>query len=222
MTGPSGPAEAGCVADNMVLAMFVDADRADLLPALAGGRLLVPPSIVNPEEAPPFARPPMAEFARGAFYLQQRLARPLDAVRFSRRMAFYAGAGAAWLPAELSVAELALADSFAHPATWQRAAAIDPAVRVKRIGRGEAECAAVAVTRGLTLWSDDAAIVDLVTTLHPGHPVERINDLLARAVREELMACEAAAGLYNDVFKGTLRLWTTLTLACRGGQIVVQ
>lgn len=221
MMGSSGRPGAGCVADTMVLAMFVDADRSGLLVALAGESLPVPPSIADPEEAPPFARPPISEFAQGAFYLQQRLARPLDAVRFSRRMAFYAGAGAAWLPVALSAAELALANSLTKPATWQRAATIDPRSRVKRIGRGEAECAAVAVTRGLTPWSADTAIRSLVAALHAQHPVERISDLLARAVREGLMECEEAAVLYNDVFKGTLRLWTTLTLACRDGQIVV-
>lgn len=222
MTESSGSATAGCVADNMVLAMFVDADRADLLPILAGGSLLVPPSVIDPDEAPPFAQQPTAEFAKGAFYLQQRSARPVDAVRFSRRMAFYPGRGIAWQPAVLSVAELRLAASFADPETWRRAASIDPAVRAKRIGRGEAECAAVAVSRGLTLWSDDAAIIALLAALHPGHPVERISDLLGRAVRQGTVGCDDAADLYNRVFKATLGLWTTWSLACVDDQIVVQ
>ena len=177
----------------MVLAMFVDADRVDLLTALAGGSLLVPPSIIAPGEAPPFAQQPTAEFAMGAYYLQQWIARPVEAVRFRRRMAFYFAAGAAWHPTTLSLAELRQAAAFADPATWRRPAAIDPTFRIKPIGRGEAECAAVAVARGLALWSDDAAIIALLAVLHPAHPVERISDLLARAVQEGLARLRAGS-----------------------------
>lgn len=80
----------------------------------------------------------------------------------------------------------------------------------------------MAVIRGWTLWSDDTAIVDLLAALHPGQPVERISDLLAWAVREGLVGCQDAADLYNNVFKGTLGLWTTRALACEQGQVVVR
>lgn len=69
MTNPSRSGTTGFVVDTMVLAMFVDADRAALLSDLAGGRLFVSPSIFDPAEAPPYSVQPTSEFAQGAFYL---------------------------------------------------------------------------------------------------------------------------------------------------------
>lgn len=206
----------------MVLAMFVDADQTPLLSALAGGQVFVPPTIIDPYDVPPFARQPTAEFAKGAFYLQQRLAHPVDAVRFQRRMAFYLDTGTAWQPVVLSLQELQRVDELLDPTLWQRATGGTRSRRVNRVARGEAECAAVALARGWTLRSDDAAIIDLLAALSPRHPVERISDLLARAVHEGLLGCREGVDLYNRVFKGMLGLWTTRTLHCQNDQIVVQ
>jgi hypothetical protein len=204
----------------MVLAMFVDADRLPLLTALAGGRLFITPSIADPIERPPFNSQPTAEFARGAYYFQGRLGYPLDAVRLNRRTAFYLAMGDAWRPTPLSPNELQLAATFVDPATWRRAEAADPRVRIKKLDRGEAECAAVAVTRRWRLWSDDAAVVGLLAALYPNHPTERISDLLERAVAERLIPCDDATHLYNNDFKTTLRLWARLTAACERGGLV--
>ena len=222
MSDSAGRTAPGCVADTMVLAMFVDAGHAALLPALAADRVFVTPSVINPAEAPPFAQQPLAEFARGAFTLQERQGNPLAAVRLHRRTAFYLDVGHAWTPATPSREELLIQETFASPATWAAAEAREPTRRIKRVGRGEAECAAVAVARGWTLWTDDAAILDLLAVLHPGHPVERISDLLVRAVREGLLGCQEAAALYNEVFRDTLGLWTTRTLVCEGDEAVVR
>ena len=53
----------------------------------------------------------------------------------------------------------------------------------------------------------------------PGHPIERISDLLVRA---GLVSCQDATDLYNNILKGTLGLWTTLTLRCENNQLVVR
>lgn len=222
MSEPLGPVTTGCVADNMVLAMFVDADHAALLAALASGRMFVTPSVIDPDETPPFPAQPTAEFARGAFYFQERLGNPLAAVRLHRRTAFYLDVDTRWMPATLSTEELQQAELFATPATWASAETMDPTRRIKRVGRGEAECAAVAITRGWVLWSDDAAIIDLLAVLHPAQPVERISDLLVRATREGLLGCHEAAALYNEVFRDTLGLWTTWTLGCDDDEVVVR
>jgi hypothetical protein len=97
----------------MVLAMFVDAGRADLLAALAGGSLFVSPTILDPAETPPFSQQPIAEFAMGTFYLQQRLGQSVDAVRHHRRVAFYSAKGTLWQPVMLLADELrATADLY--------------------------------------------------------------------------------------------------------------
>jgi hypothetical protein len=46
--------------------------------------------------------------------------------------------------------------------------------------------------------------------------VERISDLLSRAVRQELHPCHEAADLYNHVFKDDLGFWSKLTARCQG------
>ncbi len=84
------------------------------------------------------------------------------------------------------------------------------------------ESAAVAVARGWTLWSDDAAIVNLLAALYPDHPVERISDLVMRAAQEGLLPCQEAADLYNDMFKRMLGLWTMRTLICDNGQVLIR
>jgi hypothetical protein len=206
----------------MVLAMFVDADRVPLLSALARGSVHVTPSVIDPAETPPFARQPVAEFAKGIFAAQRDLSQPLYAVRVQRRTAFYRAVGAAWRPVDLSYSELQQARYFAAPAAREAARLADPMLKVKRVSAGEAEAAAVAVSRGWTLWSDDAAIVNLLAALYPGQPVERISDLVMRAAQEGLLPCHEAADLYNDMFKRILGLWTTRTLICDSGQVRIR
>ena len=206
----------------MVLAMFVDTGRASLLSDLAGGRLYVTPSVVDPDETAPFARQPVAEFAKGIFAAQRDLSRLVHARRIERRAAFYRMVGTARRPVRLSYGELVRGRYFASPAARIDARRANPARRVTRISAGEAESAAVAVTRGWTLWSDDTAIVNLLAALHPGHPVERISHLLVRAVREGLLPCQEAADLYNQAFKRTLGLSTVLTLTCENGELVIR
>lgn len=218
MTSQHDP-DVGFVADTMVLAMFIDSGQVDLLTSLGAGSVHVPLSVIDPAERPPFLHQPIAELAKGVFVAQRDQGRPGHATRIARRTAFYSAVGASWHPAELTNAELRLAQHFMSAESRLAARTINPDFRFKRINAGEAECAAVAVARGWTLWSDDAAIVQILAALHPTHPVERIGNLLVRAVDEGLISCPAAADLYNLVFKQELGLWTTLTLTCRGGRL---
>jgi len=43
-----------------------------------------------------------------------------------------------------------------------------------------------------------------------------------RAAQEGLLPCQEAANLYNDAFKGMLGLWTTHTLICDNGQVLIR
>ena len=201
----------GFVADTMVLAMFVDAGKIELLVSLADGRLFVTPTVADADEIPPYAGEPGAEFARGLFRSQAE-AGAQHANRVARRTAFYHAIGEIWSPVALTETELRDAQRLLQPATRIAAQQINPAFKFKRVGGGEAEAAAVALSRGWTLWSDDAAIVGLLAAMHPEHPIERIGRLLMRAVNEGLLSCEDAAHLYNGTFKQDLGLWTSLTL----------
>lgn len=202
----------------MVLSMFIDAGQADLLAALAGGQIHLTPSILDPAERPPFARPPVAEFAKGVWHAQQDLGQPVFARRVEQRVAYYQGG--AWHPVTPSVVELQRAAYLASRAARDAARGANPAFKAKRVDPGEAECAAVALERGWDLWSDDGGIVALMRTLHPQVRIERLCGLLVRAVRDSLLPCAEAAHLYNTVFKGDLGLWTTLALHCEAGNAV--
>jgi hypothetical protein len=204
-----------CVVDNMVLAMFVDAGRAELLPQLADGPICLTPTILDPSEQPSLAMRPQSEFARGLHRAEQNRADPLSARRYARR-AHFLTQQESWQPIELSRDELRLAHTLTMEETRRRVRKIDPAFKSRRIDPGEAECAAVAISRDWTLWSDDQAIISLIRALKPYCQVERICGLLERAVSERLMICPDAAHLYNDIFKGELNLWTKLSLYCDG------
>lgn len=122
----------------------------------------------------------------------------------------------------LSHDELVQVGTLISPATWKQAEALDPSRRIKRVSRGEAECAALALRRGWSFWTDDTAIIDLLTVLYPHQRIERISDLLIRAARSGLLGCQEAADLYNDIFKARLHLWTTISLVCTDGQVTVR
>lgn len=204
-----------CVVDNVVLAMFVDADYATLLLSLAAGSVYLTPSIVDSHEHPPFVDPPVSEFSKGLYEAQQDLGDPFMARRAQRRTAFYAAqAVGLWYPVDLSETELGLAGMLTSREIRDAARQMDPTFKTLRIDPGEAECAAVAIERGWTLWSDDHAIVTLVRTLYPQCRVERLCGLLVRAVDEGLIDCAEAQYLYNHVFKGELNLWSKLSLDC--------
>lgn len=200
--------------------MFVDTGHTSLLSALAGGSLFVTPTVLEANEIPPFTQQPSSEFSRGIFHAAERQSGLHYARRVQRRTAFLTSETPIWRPAQLSITELRQAHYFTTPLARDHAKQVDPSARIRRISQGEAECAAVAVTRGWVLWTDDNAIVNLIGALFPGHPVERISDMLIRAVHEGLIACQDAADLYNNVFKDSLSLWSSLSARCCNGQLV--
>ena len=207
----------------MVLAMFVDANHVALLLALAGGSVYVPPSVLDPTEMPPYTHLPISEFAKGLYEAQQDLSQPLLAARAQYRSGFYQNQPVGWWrPVALSSAEFQLAHYLTTRSARDEARRRSAALRTKRIAVGEAECAAVAIERGWTLWSDDNSIVELVRTLYPQCHIERLCGLLVRAVDEGLIECDAACDLYNQVFKGQLNLWTRLVMRCEAGRAICE
>jgi len=201
----------------MILAMFVDGDQLPLLSALAGGSVFVTPSILNPDERPPFIDDPTSEFARGVYAAQQDLRQVRYALRAHRRSAFYQDE--LWQPLALTRSELELAHHLSSREARDQARKLDPRFKAKSVSAADAECAAVAITRGLELWSDDGGIVTLVRTLYPAQPVVRLCALLARAVNEGQLDFEAALDVHERIFKGELLLWSTVSLIEEGGLV---
>ncbi|GAA5504208.1 hypothetical protein Dxin01_03977 [Deinococcus xinjiangensis] len=200
----------------MVLVMFVDSGMAALLPALAGGRVYVSPSILDAAETAEGCEP-ISEFMKGLSRFR-RLDDDLSRLRLERRQDFLGQSAALWQPATPTLAELQLAHELTKRETRARAKAQNTALRIARVDPGEAEAAALAITRGWTFWSDDNGIVPLIRTLYPAVTLERTCALVARAVNERLLSWVEGHQLFEGTFKGQLDLHTTARLVWEAGE----
>lgn len=204
----------------MVLAMFVDSGRAELLRLLAGGRdIVLPPSILEAQEWPLVpGTEPRSDFVRGMAYFQgdQGPQRETLQQRLERRTAFLQNASALWQPADLSLAEVRLAYRLTTPAKRAEARAIAPGGRVARVDQGEAECAAVAILRGGSVWSDDSGIVPMLRALYSEVTVERSCALVARAINTRLLSAHEGVEFFEIHVKEGLGIRSRAVLKVRG------
>ncbi len=113
--------------------------------------------------------------------------------------AFASGRGTTWQLTTPTVGELALASSFGDRRIRTDVRRRCPEVRGRvELDAGEAEAAAVAVSRGFTFLVDDGAAVQLVRCLYPEVTVLRTCGLLAHAVEKGYVLCDEAANLFNS------------------------
>ena len=220
MIGPPAPV----ILDNMLLVVFVDGGAASLLPALAGGSIFLSPSILNPYEPTDDVHEGGSEFVAG-MRRYRRQGDPASLTYLGRRMAFCERPSGLWTPAEPTASELELALRLRRRETREQArteAARQklPVLRVARIDPGEAECAALAITREWRFWSDDSGMVPLLRALYPQVLVERSGALVARAINEGLLSYVDGRHLYEDVFKTELNLYSRAVLRWDGRQAV--
>jgi len=209
------------IVDNMLLVVFVDGGVSALLPALAGGSIFLSPSILDPHESTDAGREGVSEFVRG-MQRYRRLGDPGSLTFLERREAFCQRPSRLWAPAEPTQAEQNLAQHLRQRETRETARRKDPGLRGARIDPGEAECAALAISRGWCLWSDDSGIVPLLRALYPAAVVERSCALVARAINEGLLNYVAGRSLYEEVFKAELNLRSRTQLRWDGQQAICE
>lgn len=190
-----------CIADTSLLSNFVNTGYAHLLNRLLGGPVFLSPSVLDDREvAPPLdslSTNPSSEFLR-PLYLS-RFPRYADYVPWATHIrAFALGKGTTWQPITPTVGELALASSFRDRRIRTEVRRRCPEVQGRvELDVGEAEAAAVAVSRSFSFLVDDRAAVNLVRCLYRGVPVLRTCGLLAYAVRKGYLPCDEAADLFN-------------------------
>lgn len=190
----------------MVLAMFVDSGRGPLLSALGGGLISLSPSILDSSEWPVQAQTqPQSEFVKGMARFNT-LQDPGSRARLVERERFLQAESGLWVSATPTLDELSLATALSSREERQRAKAIDPRLRIARVDPGEAECAAIAITRSLPFWSDDSGMVPMLRILYPEVQVFRTCALLAESVNKGFLTYPDALGLYEGVFKSQLGL----------------
>jgi predicted nucleic acid-binding protein len=190
-----------CIADTSLLSNFVNTGYADLLDRLLGKPVFLSPSVLDEWEAIPpldsLDTEPASEFLR-PLYMSQFPGNEAYEPWSPHIRAFASGKGTAWQPATLTASELALASSFRNKRIRTQVRRRCPDVRGRiELDVGEAEAAAVAISRSFTFLVDDGAAVQLVRCLYPEVTVLRTCGLLAHAVEKGYLPCDEAADLFN-------------------------
>ncbi|MDP9475789.1 MAG: hypothetical protein M3R38_08885 [Actinomycetota bacterium] len=203
--------ERRCVADTSLLNNFVHSGNAYLLERLLGGPVCLSPTVLDAHETvmPNFSgEGVVSEFLKPLYmsrlpgHSSYRDVAPLI-------QAFALAAGNLWQPVELTGDESALAERLGSKRIHAevRAACPNACRRITELGPGEAEVAAVAVSRRWTMLTEDRAAADLLRRLHPEIPVRKTCCLLVHAVERGLMPCQEAAELYNRRIVDELCSW---------------
>lgn len=190
-----------CIADTSLLSNFVNTGYAHLLDRLLGGPVFLSPSVLDDREVVPpldsLSTEPASEFLR-PLYMSQFPGNEAYETWSPHIRAFALGRGTAWQPAALATSELALASSFRDRRIRHVVRQRCPDARGRiELDVGEAETAAVAVSRGFTFLVDDRAAVQLVRCLYPGVPVLRTCGLLAHVAKKGYLPRDEAADLFN-------------------------
>ncbi len=190
-----------CIADTSLLSNFVNTGYAHLLDRLLGRPVFLSPSVLDEREVIPpldsLGTEPASEFLR-PLYISQFPGNEAYEPWSPHIRAFALGKGTAWQPAALTISELALASSFRDKRIRAEVRQRCPDIRGRiELDIGEAEAAAVAVSRGFTFLVDDRAAVQLVRCLYPEVTVLRTCGLLVHAAEKGYLPCDAAADLFN-------------------------
>lgn len=200
-----------CIADTSLLNNFVHSGNVRLLDRLLGKAVRLSPTVLDIQETllPEFPRvPPTSEFLRPLYmaslpeYPEHRSIAPFI-------QSFALSAGDLWEPVDPSVDELALAARLSSKGIRVRVRNTCPEITRPRIelNPGEAEAAAIAVTRGWTFLTDDQASAELLRCLYPEIPVLRTCFLLLHAAERAYVPCEEAAELFNRRMVDDLGFW---------------
>lgn len=185
-----------CLADNSVLAPFVDSGRASLLHKIVGC-VLVAPSIIDPN-FDIHSKSKLPEFNE---YIRKNFQRQTHQQIIKYRFEYLKEAGNFWQQAQLSQRELEYVEIFRE--------------KYKRelyYKDGDLETLAIAkVKNGIILTNDRglslAAGQEGIQVFFPCR-------LLIFAVKRGLISCYDAKSLYNDTFVKKLKLYSKLRLEC--------
>lgn len=200
-----------CVADTSLLNNFVHSGNAYLLKQLLGKPVYLSPTILNVQETllPNFPRVPLtSEFLR-PLYISSLPEYPeyRDIAPFIQSFAL--DAGDLWEPVDPGLEELALATRLSSKKIRVRVREACPEITRSRIelDPGEAEAAAIAVTRRWTFLTEDQASVELLRCLYPEVPVVRTCSMLVHAIERGYLSCEQAADTFNQRIVDELGFW---------------
>jgi len=197
------------LADNSVLAPFVDSGHAGLLYQIAGC-VWVAPSIIDPDIDPDLTKLTTADWRKLPEFLAY-IAKPSPPPQevIERRLSYLEKHGEFWYQEPLSFYELDLVKEYKKDYKKE--------LRGKL---GDLETLAIAKRRGGIILTNDTGLS--LAAQKEGIQVFFPCFLLVFAVQWGLISCPDAENLYNNVFVGQLRLWSKKRLHCeRQGPICV-
>ena len=189
------------VVDTVVLRYFLLVDQAKLLFDLLGRPIYIPRVVFDPDEGSvPDAL--MSEVTRSMAFQQRRAG---DTARTNRERQIAtrnATRLSNLLPliraGEIAIAELTPDEQAVFAQLVDSENELVPG-RALPLGRGEAACIALALSRGWVFVTDDGDAIKALKALRPKHPHERIRRLLARAANSGLCTAREANAIHAEM-----------------------
>ena len=194
-----------CVADACFLNNFVHSGNFRLLNRTVGRPIYLTPAVLDAEEAisarskEGLLSEPTSEFLK-PLYMSTLPGYGGYKKKVSFAYSFAGTSGEMWEPADPTFEELKLATRLCGKDVGEEVRRERPEMQRTRIelGKTGAEAAAVAISRGWTLLSDDLASTTLLGCLFPGTPTIQTCQLLIQAVNRNLIPCAEAARIFNE------------------------
>lgn len=203
-----------CIADTSLLNNFVHSASAWVLNRLLRGPIRLSPTVLDAKETtlPDFPRSEPASEVLKPLHMAGQPGYPEYRRIAPFIQSFALGAGGLWEPVNPTKDELVLAARLSNRAIRSEVRRICPGTERRKkieLDRGEAEAAAIAITRGWTFLTEDQASVELLECLYPEVPLQRTCTLLVHAVDREILTCEEAFEMFNRRVVDELGFWAT-------------
>ncbi len=190
------------VVDTVVLRNFALVDETDLLIRLLREPIGTSRVVYDDSEAPHLPDDSRSEITRSIAYQQRASADPArdqgaprEAARNAERLAAIASlhqSGRLTI-VDLTDEELDIVGRLTSPSSSKEFGLRFP------LDAGEAACLAIAVNRGLVLATDDSDVLRALDHHKPGHPYERIRQLLTRAGDGGLCSPQRANEIHREM-----------------------
>lgn len=183
----------------MVLRYFYLVDQADLLFALLGEPLLVPPIVFDPDEEPGASERAKSEIAR-SIQVQRTRARDRSRDERERQIAAEYAKRLESIGGDHTAGRIEVTNLLPEETELFAMLASPGDARVGhrfRLHPGEAACVAIAVKRELVLVTDDTDALKTYRHLRPNGRYERIRKLLERAADSRLVSRAEADDIHQ-------------------------
>lgn len=192
------------VVDTVVLRYFLFVDKGALLLDLLGRPIYVPRVVYDPDEDPGVPDAAMSEMTR-SIMVQGRWAADSSRTGAERQIASRNVSQLSGLAQMVQSGDLVIVDLTPDEQTTF-AGFVDPEPqkaqgRVLPLGRGEAACVTLALTREWVFASDDSDGIATLKAINPKHPHERIRRLLVRAANTGMCSEDEANEIHREMMR---------------------